>query len=191
MKSEAEAKEKDKRQKEEKEAEVKAELEKSKCQECGKQLKSKTGLIQHMKIHKKVHECQYCKKLFARNNHVKSHLLSCRKNKSRKARTDSGKKDPNSKLAKVPCEECNREFSSNSNLQRHVRSEHRGKVFKCDLCDKNYNSNHARQTHITSHHGGKKQFQCKICRKEFSHQQSYSRHKESKAHIEALQVKKK
>ena len=111
--------------------------------------------------------------------------MHAKKNKSRKARTDSGEKKPNSKLEKVPCVQCKQIFSNNSNMQRHVKTEPQGLVFTCHLCDKKFNSNHARQTHITSHHGGKKPFQCKICQKEFSQQQSLSRHKTSELHKKA------
>jgi hypothetical protein len=81
------------------------------------------------------------------------------------------------------CQFCSKEFSKNSNLNRHLKEKHRphedtepSKNFTCVLCDKTF----IRREHLTAHinavHFQGKQLQCNKCNFKTFNKRSFTRH---------------
>ena len=159
------------------EAEAKANLEKWKCTQCGRQMKSKQALNQHKYNHQKPYNCLYqdCEKQFARQNQMMNHL----KNRHRKK---SVKVKPSKNETKVPCSECSKEFSHKENMKAHFKRKHEGKTYDCEKCNKKFSSASAKKGHVNAQHGNGKPFQCNTCNKGFSFQQGLLKHLKSNTH---------
>ena len=64
----------------------------------------------------------------------------------------------------LQCENCDKAFSTRSNLNKHVSSIHEEKKpFKCDICNYSFSQKGHLKTHVSSVHVGKKPFKCDIC----------------------------
>ena len=58
-----------------------------------------------------------------------------------------------SEKVSLQCENCDKAFSTRSNLNKHVSSIHVGKKpFKCDICDKNFSQKQKMKDHFAIVH---------------------------------------
>ena len=86
------------------------------------------------------------------------------------------------------CQYCTVNVKLKSNLYKHIREVHQGKLYKrkkseerfmCDLCPKSYHSSRALERHKTFIHKGIKSFKCDLCDKSYSDNTPLRIHKET------------
>ena len=72
-------------------------------------------------------------------------------------------------MRKFQCELCSQRFTTNANLEQHIRGVHdKVKPFTCHVCKHSFASRSNLQTHSDSRHSGKiKRFSCGHCKKRF------------------------
>ncbi|XP_029970239.1 zinc finger E-box-binding homeobox 1-like isoform X2 [Salarias fasciatus] len=129
-----------------------------------------------------LHTCPYCSRVYKRNASLKEHI---------KYRHETSEDN-------YSCSHCTYTFTYRSQLERHM-SHHRGKgdqplvsqstggsessvgtrKFKCTECSKAFKYKHHLKEHLRIH-SGEKPYECKNCKKRFSHSGSYSSHISSK-----------
>ncbi|CAN9502788.1 unnamed protein product [Ophioblennius macclurei] len=129
-----------------------------------------------------LHTCPYCSRGYKRNASLKEHI---------KYRHETSEDN-------YSCSHCSYTFTYRSQLERHM-SHHRGnrdqhhvsqstggsegtggtRKFKCTECSKAFKYKHHLKEHLRIH-SGEKPYECKNCKKRFSHSGSYSSHISSK-----------
>lgn len=89
------------------------------------------------------------------------------------------------------CEFCNKPYTTQSNLTRHINSEHLNNTFTCEICKREYNTSCSLTRHLREHNitavTGSGSFRCTHCSKSFQHQQSLRRH-ELKQHNAVMEA---
>ena len=115
---------------------------KYRCQQCPKEYNQSENLKTHVKI---THEgqkflCHHCSVTFGRKENLYSHI---RKHNSTITIPGS-----------FQCQECEKTFSENYNLKRHVDIIHGGIKYKCQQCPKVYTSNENLKIHVKNTHEG-------------------------------------
>ena len=64
------------------------------------------------------------------------------------------------------CSECDKAFSDNRNLIRHIRTHNREKIYKCNECDKAFSDHRNLIRHIRIHAGfADNPYRCRYCDK--------------------------
>ena len=143
------------------------------CSECGKAYKLNKDLSVHMhqmhkkkttkygnpqkgytqeEIAKKPHQCQICKKRFAREDYFNVHM-----------KIHSGE-------AKIECQICKKTFTDAYYLKYHMRTIHSdARPFSCNICEKNFKHKLALQRHMVVH-TKEKPYSCDRCHKSFAWQ---------------------
>ncbi len=82
---------------------------------------------------------------------------------------------PQSKdLKSVPCPECRKNFTKESNMYRHLRSSHQGMAFNCEKCEKVFTRKVALEKHEQIIHGNR---QCTRCLETFATKATLAKHK--------------
>ena len=76
---------------------------------------------------------------------------------------------------KFHCGQCDNEFTSLSNLNKHVQTIHNDVKFKCDLCDKEFKQKNDCKNHRQIVHEGVR-FACALCDKQFTLQRRLTEH---------------
>ncbi len=71
--------------------------------------------------------------------------------------------EPPVKQNRFPCRICQKSFTLQYNLSRHMGIVHDCVRFKCDNCDKTFEQQHLVKTHALMVHLGKPQFICTLC----------------------------
>lgn len=76
------------------------------------------------------------------------------------------------------CDECDKTFVFEKDLNRHKKIVHHGQVFVCLICHKNYKSKYVFDRHTVTHEEGyiQPKFRCQICEREFTTKFSLSSH---------------
>ncbi|XP_012369852.1 zinc finger protein 655 isoform X1 [Octodon degus] len=125
------------------------------CNECGKDFRLNSHLIQHRRIHtgEKSHECNECGKAFSQTSCLIQHHKMPRKEKS------------------YECNDYEESFSHSSDLILQQEVLTREKVFDCDAWEKNFNQ----RAHLVQHqpiHTKEKPYECSEHEKTFSQVQS-------------------
>ena len=103
--------------------------------------------------------CQICFKTFPKKVLLRHHVQY----------VHSGEKRPT-----VPCTICGKEFTK-SRIKRHVDAIHKGIRHKCPLCEKDYSSESDMNCHIKAVHQGIK-MACHFCSMEFQRGSDRNRH---------------
>ena len=76
------------------------------------------------------------------------------------------------------CEICDKRFSRNWSLKKHVKTVHEGvKNHQCRICNKSFGTLSNLKRHLKSVHEKKKDFQCNLCNKTFSRKINLMNHK--------------
>ncbi|CAH1784142.1 unnamed protein product [Owenia fusiformis] len=128
------------------------------CSDCGDTFTSKSLLNKHANIHKYTQtkggtfSCEICNKVCPTIGAMRKH------NKRHKQRMSG---------LKFNCNQCNKNFSSESAVYHHKRGVHGGeKPFKCEICDATFSFHHSMKLHRLKHEG-KRPFACDICDKTY------------------------
>ena len=91
------------------------------CDQCGKRLKNKTYLQDHLETHeKKELMCDKCDRVFATSVNLRAHQRIMHKN------------------TKLECQYCGQFFTNSRNLWHHNRQYHEEKKWQCKLCGKSF-----------------------------------------------------
>ncbi|XP_062580194.1 PR domain zinc finger protein 15-like [Saccostrea cucullata] len=131
------------------------------CEECGKFLTSKPGLVSHIKqFHsdeKVVYPCSECGKVFNQKGNRKIHMFSHMKEKLFK------------------CDECEKTFKYPEQLKKHKFIHSAGEKLKCESCDKLFPKQADLDKHIQTAHSGL-MYVCNICNSRCAHKHTLLRH---------------
>jgi len=154
------------------------------CPQCDKEVTSKQGLIQHLKVHtgdapsaskrsnsisirphisldgeaNKQFNCSGCDYSSPLKENVKKHVKTFHSDDVAKGKE------------LLPCPNCDKTFLGVSNLHRHAKEEHYLLLkldYTCNLCNKEFSKRSNLRTHIQSVHEGIR-YKCEICDKELS-----------------------
>ncbi|XP_077414924.1 zinc finger and BTB domain-containing protein 41 [Vanacampus margaritifer] len=138
------------------------------CFVCGKSVRERTTLREHMRIHsgEKPHMCGLCGQSFRHKSSYRLHL--------RRHRNDR----------RYECDECGKTFVRHDHLTKHQKTHSGEKAHQCEECGKCFR----RQDHLAVHyrnvHLGEKVWQkyktpthqCEVCKKEFKGKSSLEMH---------------
>ncbi|XP_028329267.1 zinc finger and BTB domain-containing protein 41 isoform X2 [Gouania willdenowi] len=138
------------------------------CFVCGKSVRERTSLREHMRIHsgEKPHLCSICGQSFRHGSSYRLHLRVHHDDK------------------RYECDECGKTFIRHDHLTKHQKIHSGEKAHQCEECGKCFR----RQDHLTVHyksvHLGEKVWQkyktaihqCEVCKKEFKGKSSLEMH---------------
>lgn len=161
------------------------------CEECGKKISSQYQLKKHIEaMHQgKMFFCPHCPYKIGWKKSLKEHLVlyhssaplkyqcsKCGKNFKRKGAMDEHELTHNSK--DIACDQCDKKFSSERYLTRHVESVHGESKHSCSECHKKFTTNAYLKDHIRRSHTphSKRRHTCDVCGQGFSAKGAYRGH---------------
>ena len=167
-----------------------------KCYLCGIDLNSVTSVARHVStIHSdiKSHPCEFCHESFEqymdmRKHTMINHSLQDNKNdippeKTKYSCTACGKEFIREELLKSHieihhlgyrlCPYCNKQFSLNYDIKKHIENVHSSTRFECNYCDENFPSLFWFNCHLEKVHMG---YKCYLCDKELNSSTGLIRH---------------
>ena len=171
------------------------------CSICSKVFKSKQNVKSHInEVHLKIkpYPCPECNRHFAKNSHLKRHLIYHQKH-SMKILNDSTEElltndndlfvngDPFQEVAaSFKCNDCEKCFPDSYKFKRHYDAVHLNlKPFKCHICIKKFRDRSMLGRHTNSVHVMVKGIKCEKCNETFSRQSDLRIHL-TKVHFELL-----
>ena len=171
------------------------------CNICSKVFKSKQNVKSHIdEVHLKIkpYPCPECNRHFAKNSHLKRHLIYHQKH-SMKILNDSTEElltndndlfvngDPFQEVAaSFKCNDCEKCFPDSYKFKRHYDAVHLNlKPFKCHICVKKFRDRSMLGRHTNSVHVMVKGIKCEKCNETFSRQSDLRIHL-TKVHFELL-----
>lgn len=117
------------------------------CDRCGRVLKQKSHVINHMNVvHLKVKRfhCHICNFKMYSKTHFTAHL-----------KTHSNVKD-------FICPQCDKAFARKTTLETHLKTHTGQRDYVCKFCSKSYTAHTDLKRHL-SHHTNKKPYSCNLC----------------------------
>ncbi|KAM4722872.1 zinc finger and BTB domain-containing protein 41 [Rhinophrynus dorsalis] len=138
------------------------------CSICGQSFRHGSSYRLHLRVHHddKRYECEECGKTFIRHDHLTKHK-----------KIHSGEKAHQ-------CEECGKCFGRRDHLTVHYKSVHLGeKVWQkykttfhpCDVCKKVFKGKSSLEMHFRTH-SGEKPYKCHICNQSFRIKKTLTKH---------------
>ncbi|XP_061550680.1 zinc finger and BTB domain-containing protein 41 [Phycodurus eques] len=138
------------------------------CGLCGQSFRHKSSYRLHMRMHRndRRYECNECGKTFLRHDHLAKHQ-----------QTHSGEKAHQ-------CEECGKCFRRQDHLAVHYRTVHLGEkvwqkyktaTHQCEVCKKEFKGKSSLEMHFRTH-SGEKPFSCPECHQTFRIKKTLTKH---------------
>ena len=164
-----------------------------KCDSCSKSFKIFKTLKEHIAYTHEEIECMTCRSSFGGKQELKEHIELAHGVSTQICTTcgitfsDKNElKDHNNLThglvyeykngAKHKCNECEKSFTSESNLQKHIYTIHMGRRdFVCTTCGKSFVVKALLEHHVKFFHEGEK-LDCKLCDKKFNFATSLKQH---------------
>jgi len=145
-----------------------------KCKQCGKMCKTAKCLERHISI---IHsenrvECDECEKTFSNVGNLIQHQKQFHRTKDlggpTKKRYHANKHFVFHMVGdRFKCDECDKDFSTKSNLRTHMKSHESSETHKCNQCGKILKRYRSLQTHILNSHS-EKRLKCDDCERMFA-----------------------
>jgi len=150
---------------------LKAKSQKYQCEECGKKISSPECLRLHVDaIHRGIkHPCPHCPYSTGWPKNLDEHIMFYHTHVNDES------------ILKYQCSICGKKFKRQNSLAEHELT-HNPKTFKCSHCNRGFSHDRYLERHILSVHGDKK-FPCEICGKKFTTQEYVKTHYNS-VHLE-------
>lgn len=154
------------------------------CNICNKRFRLKNDVYMHvMNIHSEERQiCNMCGKI-CRNNLAldehRTHAHSNRRSSSAKKQLPM-KKPPKEqrKTCKVVCQICNKTFSHNACLRRHMRVHNGVKPYNCKVCGNTFRQSNTYKQHLLTH-TTVKPYVCDVCGRKFKQKPGLTMHRKT------------
>ncbi|CAH1994807.1 unnamed protein product [Acanthoscelides obtectus] len=155
------------------------------CPECFKVFKTRRHLYCHTRqVHLRHNPlpvlCKVCQMSFQTKHLMKEHMRLthmdeqgfykcdlCGKSYSVLLKLCNHIERIHQKIRKYICDECDKGFNGNKDLEEHYRVEHGGFRYTCEHCKKEFKNKYAHRDHVQQHEAPK-EFRCNICNKSLS-----------------------
>lgn len=122
------------------------------CNICGRTLKKKYNLEEHLKTHSRrsLFKCTVCSKKFTRINNLRQHFNSIHPGKKVNWKLENSVHQPESGYE---CFMCKKLFTKRHNLHTHMQlHSNDSRKYKCDFCGLNCSRNFNLKRHILKYH---------------------------------------
>ncbi|XP_048730439.2 uncharacterized protein LOC125647703 isoform X2 [Ostrea edulis] len=132
------------------------------CHHCQQQFPGHTALKAHIKKeHRRTLQCKSCMKIFIAYKEFETHMCVDERGNSVQFVSES---DLSLIGDKPICHVCGKEFTTTSNLNKHLKI-HGEKNVECEFCGKKFHHEEYLKVHVEGVHEKKHKFQCEECGK--------------------------
>ena len=157
---------------------------------CSKMFQELEDFLDHTEEHKdRLFRCHLCSNKFSDlsqlNLHSYTHLtdeqtrekqvFQCEKCKNKYTSAEALDHHMETSPHLYPCDLCDKEFSAERFLRKHLAVAHSKSLFECEICHKKLKNEHYLKSHLLIH-TGEMPFECKDCGAKFNRKDKLKRH---------------